>query len=56
MYESLGRLRRLRRCKKFVTDKMVKQRIIDYSFKYIAEDRKQADRTIAFNKFFSSFL
>ena len=47
---------RLRRCKKFVTDKMVKQRIIDYSFKYLAEDRKQADSKIAFNKFFSTFL
>ena len=31
---------------KFVIDKMVKQRILDYSFKYFAEDRKYADRTI----------
>ena len=35
---------------------MVKQRIIDYSFKYFAEDRKQADSKIALNKFFSTFL
>ena len=30
----------LRRCKKFVADEMVKQKIIDYPFKYFAKNRE----------------
>ena len=30
----------LRRCKKFVTDKVLKQRIMDYPFKYFAKNRE----------------
>ena len=45
----------LGRCKKFVTDKMVKQRIIDYPFKYLKIGSKLIGQ-LFFNKLFSAFL
>ena len=44
------------RHKKLITQKIMKQGIIDYPFKYFTKDRKWTNRTIFFIKVLSSFL
>ena len=40
--------RKPKKCKKFVTDKVVQKRIINYPFKYFGKNREKANTTMVF--------